>query len=310
MYIENQRKYYTCKYDRVFKDIFLDSNDTSLLKGLLESILKVDIRSIKIQNNELTEDNIVIRRKHLDALLETNEGIINIEINATRDDYIKARNYAFLSRTYANHTLKGEKYNLEERYIQINLSYGLKDNNYYRIYQMQDDNQIKYLSNVKIYEFNMDKYREAWYTKDEKRIIEDKYLVMMNLPKEELEKFSIKDKEVKVYMLKLNRINEDPTLRNDLDYEEDNIRIMNALKDQAIREGIEQGLEQGIEQGIKQGIEQGIKQGIEQGIEQGKQESALLIAKKLIQENMSIEKIKEITNLSEEEIQSITKENH
>ena len=65
----------------------------------------------------------------------------------------------------------------------------------------------------------------------------------MNLPKEELEKFSLEDKVVSKYMGKLNRINEDPVFLNLIDYEEDNKRLMNSMKREAREAGYEEGRE-------------------------------------------------------------------
>ena len=47
------------------------------------------------------------------------------------------------------------------------------------------------------------------------------------------------------------------------------------------------------------------KRGLEQGIEQGRKQDKLEIAKKLLEKKMNIEDIKEITGLTEEEINSI-----
>ena len=57
------------------------------------------------------------------------------------------------------------------------------------------------------------------------------------------------------------------------------------------------GKEEGIEQGRKQGIEQGIEQGLEQGREE--------MAKKLLEMNIPMEKVKEVTNLNREKIIAI-----
>ena len=56
----------------------------------------------------------------------------------------------------------------------------------------------------------------------------------------------------------------------------------------------QQGIEQGIEQGMKQGIEQGMKEGIEQG--------KLTIIKNLLTNGLSIEEVKRIAEVTEEEI--------
>ena len=122
-----------------------------------------------IQNTELTEGNASFRRKHLDALLDTNEGIINLEINTSQDKCVKVRNFAFLSRLYASHTLRGEEYDEDEKFIQINFNYGSRDKELNRIYYIQDDKKEQFVRNFKIYEFNMDKYIKLWYTHDKEK---------------------------------------------------------------------------------------------------------------------------------------------
>ena len=74
---------------------------------------------------------------------------------------------------------------------------------------------------------------------------------------------------------------------------------------QGIEQGLEQGIAQGIEQGLEQGIAQGIEQGLEQGIEQGEKKKQIEIAKNMLQKNMSINDIIEITGLTKEEIEQI-----
>jgi hypothetical protein len=75
-------KFYTCKYDRPFKEIFLKEQNKDLLKVLLEQVLNLKINEIEIKNIERNTGNINIRRKYLDALLYTDQGKIGIEINS------------------------------------------------------------------------------------------------------------------------------------------------------------------------------------------------------------------------------------
>ena len=57
-----------------------------------------------------------------------------------------------------------------------------------------------------------------------------------------------------------------------------------------------------------EGIEEGFSQGISQGINQGAQQKAIETAKNLLSMSLSIENIAKATGLSQEEIQSLTKE--
>ena len=106
--------------------------------------------------------------------------------------------------------------------IQINFSYGISIDEYVREYRIQDNIGNRYVKNFVIYELNMDKYIDIWYNKDEKEINENKYLLMLNLELKDLENLSCKDKVVSKYM----------------SAEEDNRKIQNSLRIQAIKEGV------------------------------------------------------------------------
>lgn len=53
------------------------------------------------------------------------------------------------------------------------------------------------------------------------------------------------------------------------------------------------------------GVEEGIKKGIEKGIEKGKKEGIIKIAKAMLEKNIPIETIMEITELTREEIEKL-----
>ena len=59
------------------------------------------------------------------------------------------------------------------------------------------------------------------------------------------------------------------------------------------------------EKGKKLGVQEGIEIGEKKGREEGKQEERLEIARKMLGKGKSIEEIKEITGLTEEEIERI-----
>lgn len=78
-----KRKFYTCKYDRPFKEVMLKKGNEDILKWFLEDILKVKIENIEINTIEMTTGNIHIKRKYADVLLKTDVGKIEIEVNTT-----------------------------------------------------------------------------------------------------------------------------------------------------------------------------------------------------------------------------------
>ena len=61
----------------------------------------------------------------------------------------------------------------------------------------------------------------------------------------------------------------------------------------------------GFEEGIRQGKEKWLAQGIEQGIEQGMKASARQIARQLLLSGMDQQKVRQITQLSDEELAAL-----
>ena len=203
--MNTEEKFYTCKYDRAFKKVFLNNKNKMLLRALLESILKFEIYDIEIENNERNTGSLNVKRKYLDAILNANIVKVEIEVNSTMKRYLHPRNMSYLCDVYSHDVLVWDEYNEDVMYIQINLSYGLKDDKLNRIYKMMDKDGKNYVNNFIIYELNMDRYMKFWYNGD-KKIEENKYLVMLDLQLDELENLA-KDKVVSKYMETLKKIN-------------------------------------------------------------------------------------------------------
>lgn len=92
---ENLNKFYTCKYDRLFKEIMLKEENREILEKLIENILKIKINKIEIKSQELN-----VKGKHVDAYLETDKGKIEIEVNTCDKKYIHPRNMAYICNIY------------------------------------------------------------------------------------------------------------------------------------------------------------------------------------------------------------------
>ena len=216
----------------------MKESNQDILKVLLESILKVEIKDIKYLNLEKNVDNIKIKRKHFDLLINTNIGSIQVEVNSGIKPYTSARNTAYICDTYSHEVLKGEEYSNDKLVVQINFTYGLGEKEKdLRIYKLRDEELKEYVSNLLIYEFNMDYYMKVWYSKDKEKIEEYKYIIMQNLELADLEKLSKDDRMVKKYMEEIERVNEDPEIRVYLTEEQDREFRENTMKNAGIKEG-------------------------------------------------------------------------
>ncbi len=288
------KPFYTCKYDKAFKEIMMKEENFEILKKVLESILEVTIEKIELQPLHIPTGNIHLKGKEVDLLVVTNQGKIEVEVNTYYNDYVRVRNFSYITNIYNNQVTVGDKYSEDTNVIQINLNYGIPDTKYRRIYKVRDEEGKEYIKNFYIYEINMEKLKKIWYDKNELEIEKNKYLLMLDMEIKDIKKLP-KDKVVKEYMEKIEKLNNDPMFINWITKEKDEQMIKNTQLYNATQEGINIGINQGISQGIKQGINQGMKQ------------EKIEIAKNLLEQNVDISIIMSATGLTKEEIEKSQK---
>ena len=144
-----------------------------------------------------------------------------------------------------------------------------------REYKIRDKHNNEFIKNFIIYDINMEKVKDIWYSKSKKEIENNKYLIMLDLDLEELDKLSkiSKDRRVNKYMDEVKRVNEDPEFREFISAEEDNRKIENSIKKE-LRE-------------------------------EGQKERNIEIAKNMLKEEIDINSISKCTGLTEDEVNSL-----
>ena len=271
--------FYTCRNDRAFKEVFLNPNNSDLLKALLEFILKIKIDKLEIKKTELLSGNVNIKDKRVDEIVHTGNKKIEIEINSQNKDYLHTRSTAYICNIYQSNASVGDTYNEDTDIIQVNLTWGLgRNNEEMKIYKIMNEKGELYVKNFIIYEINMDYYDKIWYSKNEDEIKKNQYMIMLDLDKKELKNMP-KDKIVDKYITNVTIVNDDPEFQKYMSEEEDKKKIQNSL----LSEAKESGYTSGINDGIKQ------------------------TAKNMLNKNMPLEDISDITGLSIEEINELRK---
>ena len=279
--------FYTCRNDRAFKEVFLNPNNSDLLKALLEFILKIKIDKLEIKKTELLSGNVNVKDKRVDAIVHTGNKKIEIEINSQNKDYLHTRSTAYICNIYQSNASVGDTYNEDTDIIQVNLTWGLgRNNEEMKIYKIMNEKGELYVKNFIIYEINMDYYDKIWYSKNEEEIKKNQYMIMLDLDKKELKNMP-KDKIVDKYITNVTIVNDDPEFQKYMSEEEDKRKIQNSL--------------------LSEAKENGYTSGINDGISKGKNKKSIEIAKNMLKKNMSIEDISDITGLSIEEINKLTK---
>ena len=279
--------FYTCRNDRAFKEVFLNPNNSDLLKALLEFILKIKIDELEIRKTELLSGNVNIKDKRVDAIVHTGNKKVEIEINSQNKDYLHTRSTAYICNIYQSNANVGDTYNEDTDIIQVNLTWGLgRNNDEMKIFKIMNEKGELYVKNFIIYEINMDYYDKIWYSKNEEEIKKNQYMIMLDLDKKELKNMP-KDKIVDKYITNVTIVNDDPEFQKYMSEEEDKRKIQNSL--------------------LSEAKENGYTSGINDGISKGENKKSIEIAKNMLKKNMSIEDISDITGLSIEEINKLTK---
>ena len=253
---KNKKKYYTGKYDRVFKTIMCDKDNKHMMKEFLTRLLDKNIEEVKFLRNELPVNNIDEKEKTIDVLVKIDDEYIHIELNSQYKNYLHTRNFIYFSTVLIKKTRRGEKYDVTSKYIHIDLTYGIKGEkeDYNKYYLMANDGK-KYIKNMEIIEYNMDKIKEYWYTKKEEMIEKYKHLMMLDLDSDELKKISKGDKFMEEYERKINKLNEDETFQSAMTWEEDQRLILNTEKSLSKEEGIEQTKKEVVLNMLKKNID-------------------------------------------------------
>ena len=270
----NNKKFYTAKYDRVFKTILCDQDNPYLFQEFLSRILKKKVEIVEFLRNELPVNTTLEKVKTVDVLVKADGEYIHIEVNTGIPNYLHIRNFVYFSTLYSKKVQRGESYDYVTKFIHFDFTYNMKDKyEDYLEYYVQTSNGEKYVENIKIIEYNMDKIMEYWYNEDEEKVKEYKHLIMLNLKTDDLKQISRGDDFVDKFNDKLTNLNEQETFQSAMTYEEDQKLILNTEKKISYEEGVN-----------------------ERNIE---------IAKNLLSKGMDIVDISEVTGLSIEEIKKL-----
>ena len=288
------RKFYKGKVDRVFKSIFANEDDPSLLQEFLSRLLDKKIEIIHFLKNEQPIVSVNDKTKSVDLLVKIDNEYTHLEVNTSSNLLIRTRNFNYFTNIYSRKTTRGQIYDFKTKFLHIDLNYNMPINSDFKYsYFIQTLNGDKYIDNFKIMVFNMDKYMKYWYTNDSENIDKYKHLIMLDLEESDLKKLSIGDDFVKEFEDKITNLNNQETFQSFMSYEDDQRLLNNTYKAMAYEEGMEKGTKIGIEKGTKIGVEKGIKQ------------NKIETAKNMLELDIDIDKIIKVTGLSLSEINDL-----
>ena len=274
-----------CIYERCFAYVY-DQNKNNLAH-LLASILNVDVLKIKNNITKISDTNDLKnkndKQRRMDFVYRIDNLSLDIELNL-KPRPIKERNINYLMSLHLRKFKKGNRYEDNYRTIQININNEMIDESDEVIeeYYFRKEDGKEYSKNIGFYVVNIPNIKKIWYNKED----------------EEFEKYK--------YMLSFFETNVDMIRRI---YEGDEVVMDIINKQEEFSRDNEEWetfrSENELEEEYQLGIEYAKEEGIEKGIELGKLQGIKKIAKSMLDKNMDIKNIIDITGLSEEEILSL-----
>ena len=270
-----------CIYERCFAYVY-DQNKNNLAH-LLASILNVDVLKIKNNITKISDTNDLKnkndKQRRMDFVYRIDNLSLDIELNL-KPRPIKERNINYLMSLHLRKFKKGNRYEDNYRTIQININNEMIDESDKVIeeYYFRKEDGKEYAKNIGFYVVNIPNIKKIWYNKEDEEFEKYKYMLSFF--------------ETNVDMIR--RIYEGDEVVMDIinkqeEFSRDNEEWETFRSENELEEEYQLGIEYAKEEGKKEGIEEGIKK----------------VVKSMLDKNMDIKNIIDITGLSEEEILSL-----
>ena len=287
------------KDDIVFKAFF--SRNVHYLKSFLSAILGKQIKIKKVIHDARLEQ-LTKEMKYgiLDLEVELEDGeIVNVEMQLRDNKNIEKRTTFYASKKIVEQLEPNGNYEELKRVIVIAiLDYNLTDLEEYiteTVRVVSNHKEYELNNAVKYYYIELEKFRKQNPDMQDER---NQWLAFIDMERGDLLEMAKKEnKEIKDAVKDYEVLTGDEEIKRLTE-----VRLMSELEEQS---ALATARAKGTEEGLKQGKEEGLKLGKEEGLKQGKEE----IAKKLLEMNLPLKQIIEVTGLSKEEIEKIEKNN-
>lgn len=275
--------------DRVFKPVLSSIEARDYLIDIISGITGLPKENLKKDMTFVDSEHRISSKKESkkisDLVVEVKDNVINLEMNNTYYKKLVDRNFEYIAKLKSN--LIGESYNKIRKVIQINFDNFNRYNDSRAVikFEMRDEKGIKEGVSLESYHVILPNVKEKYYNENNKDDLIGKLVIFVAEKDEELQKLIDEHIELRPVGKKLVEISREEEARGIYDLEEHERRVRNSL--------IEDALEDGWNRGKKEGKAEGIR------------ENKLSVAKKLFEEGISLEIIKKVTNLSDDDIKAL-----
>ncbi|ONI45963.1 hypothetical protein AN641_02670 [Candidatus Epulonipiscioides gigas] len=292
-------------FDYAMKYILRQKDNFDILEGFLMALLNdSNIQIVELLESESNKDTSIAKTNRVDLLIkDSKQRKMIIEIQYDREDDFIERVVWETSKTIADSIGATEPYGNIVKVISINILYFNLGRGKGYVYKgrtiIEDLSQQYKIASINDLKLARDVFPEYYF------IMVDRFHNKINCDLDEW-----------IYMFKNSTIGENFKAKY-IDKAQSKLSILKmTAKEKRQYEAHEKErkiatsvLKSAIAEGEAKGIAKGKEQGKTEGIIEGKTSAIKEVAQKLIAQNMDIELIKNITQLTEEEIQNLMKEN-
>ena len=308
--------------DSVFKELFSKVPNALIL--LISDVLNIEYETIKTNSTvELASELHKTREKNkttiCDFVVKVNDYLwVNVEINKNFYKGLTERNLLYASRILSNNVSSGTKYRDLPKYkvAQLNINCFRNNNGKILAKLMLIDTDTGNIATDALffYNFDIEKCFHLYYNINESNTnIENRLIkwgtILYTADISSIDEIMGDDFMNKEDKEKFIKVTEELQEKHRTFTDDEILQLTEWKMEEQRLAAIEEGLQEGLQQGLEQGIEQGIERGIEQGLEKGIKKTQVETVKKMLEKELDLSLIEEITNLTKEEIMKIKESN-
>ena len=299
---EINKEYIPIYFDALFYKVFGEEKRIKFLIYIIEEILNVKVKSIKLLNGKILGEKYKTKRSYLDLLAILNDDTkLSIEVNTDTSNIVMERNLIFIFKVMANDVKIEDKYADLSNFIQINLNAEKSKNAYsFEKYVLMEEKSHKLLTDkLQILKINLSFYANKCYTSSELNELSD-FEKLMGLigvkTQKEYDIFSSEEGMLRDIMNTADEFREDFDIITMYDRETEMNRIHELEKREAVKEALDE----------KDKIFEIEKK---KAIEEVSLNSKMEIAYNMLNMNMRVEDISKATGLSIDEVNDLKNSN-
>ena len=286
--------------DFLFKRIFGDENNTDLLVHFLNAVFEEAgeplVESVEILNPYIDKDALTDKMSVLDIRARTQaRTLVDIEIQIRDEGDMRERTLYYWAKLYEGQLTEGDPYHALHKAITVNiLNFNeIGNERYHNVFHVREDTDGSLLTDrLAIHFLELPKLRDQ-AVGVERRLV--RWLTFL----------TVRSKERMAELVKGDAVMEKAMTTLEFLSQDEQTRMLYEARQKALHD-YASAIGNAEERGMQKGIEIGREKGMEKGMEKGR----LDVARAMMMDGESVERIMRFTGLSREEVEALRREVH